>query len=202
MDQDDTWYEVRPRPRPSYVKWGPSCPTERGTAAKQPPNTFVVHGRRQACIRINRGPYLLQRNGRMDQDQDQHATWYGGRLRPRRHCVRRRPALPPQGEGTAATASTFRPMSIVAKRLDGSKCHLVYSFHRPSLRPSLFPFLPSVDSIRGLAHAAGFAAARRCLRFLVYCFVVHTVQDSCRLSRIQFTTPDATQLDSFAASAV
>jgi len=27
--------------------------------------------------------------------------------------------------------------------------------------------LPSNDSIRGFAHAAGFAAARRCLRFLV-----------------------------------
>jgi len=27
--------------------------------------------------------------------------------------------------------------------------------------------LPSVDSIMGFAHAAGFAAARRCLRFLV-----------------------------------
>ena len=27
--------------------------------------------------------------------------------------------------------------------------------------------LPSVDSIRGFVHAAGFAAARRCLRFLV-----------------------------------
>jgi len=27
--------------------------------------------------------------------------------------------------------------------------------------------LPSVESIRGFAHAAGFAAARRCLQFLV-----------------------------------
>jgi len=29
------------------------------------------------------------------------------------------------------------------------------------------PWLPTFDSIRGFAHAAGFAAARRCLRFLV-----------------------------------
>jgi len=28
--------------------------------------------------------------------------------------------------------------------------------------------LPGVESIRGFAHAAGFAAARRCLRFLVF----------------------------------
>jgi len=33
--------------------------------------------------------------------------------------------------------------------------------------PPLFPLLPGVESIRGFAHAAGFAAARRCLRFLV-----------------------------------
>jgi len=32
--------------------------------------------------------------------------------------------------------------------------------------PLPFTLLPSVDSIRGFAHAAGFAAARRCLRFL------------------------------------
>ena len=42
------------------------------------------------------------------------------------------------------------------------------SIQRPSLRLSFFPFLPSVDRIRGFAHAAGFAAARRCLRFLVF----------------------------------
>jgi len=33
------------------------------------------------------GPYLLRPNGCMDQD----ATWYGGRSRPRRLCVRRGP---------------------------------------------------------------------------------------------------------------
>jgi len=45
--------------------------------------------------------------------------------------------------------------------------------HPPYLPPFLptyiHPSLPSVDSIRGfaLAHAAGFAMALRCLRFLV-----------------------------------
>jgi len=32
------------------------------------------------------------------------------------------PALPPQNGGTAPN---FRPMSVVAKWLDGSRCHLV-----------------------------------------------------------------------------
>jgi len=33
--------------------------------------------------------------------------------------------------------------------------------------------LPSVDSISGFAHAAGFAAAWRCLRFLFYFVTDH-----------------------------
>jgi len=38
------------------------------------------------------GPCLLYPNGSMDQD----ATWYGGRPRPKRHCIRRGPSSPPQ----------------------------------------------------------------------------------------------------------
>jgi len=37
------------------------------------------------------GPYLLWRNGSMDQD----ATWHGGRPGPKRHCVRWGPSFPP-----------------------------------------------------------------------------------------------------------
>ena len=39
--------------------------------------------------------------------------------------------------------------------------------------PSLFPFLPTVDRIRGFAHAAGFAAARLCLQFLLTHWTFH-----------------------------
>jgi len=56
------------------------------------------------------GPCLLWPNCWMDQD----ATWYGGRPRPRRRCVRRGSSSPKKG-----TAPSFRPMSIVTKRLDG-----------------------------------------------------------------------------------
>jgi len=31
--EDATWYGSRPRPRPNYVRRGPSSPRERGTAA-------------------------------------------------------------------------------------------------------------------------------------------------------------------------
>jgi len=54
---------------------------------------------------------VLWPNGWMDQD----ATWYGGRPRSRRHCVRLGPSSPPTERGTAAP-STFRPISIVANR--------------------------------------------------------------------------------------
>ena len=66
----------------------------------------------------NFGPYLLWPNGCMDQD----ATWYGGRPRPRRHCVIDGDPAPSK---KVTAPATFRPMSIVAKRLGGSRCHLV-----------------------------------------------------------------------------
>ena len=56
------------------------------------------------------GLCLLWPNGWMDQD----ATWYGGRPRRRRHCVRWGPISLPE---RACTAPNFRSMSIVAKRL-------------------------------------------------------------------------------------
>jgi len=33
MDENETWHAYRPWPRPHRVRWGPSSPTERGTAA-------------------------------------------------------------------------------------------------------------------------------------------------------------------------
>ena len=49
------------------------------------------------------GPCLLQPNGWMDQD----TTWYGGRPRPRRHCVKWRLSSPTE-RGTAGP--NFWPM--------------------------------------------------------------------------------------------
>jgi len=37
MDEDATWYECRPRPRPHCVRRGPSYPTK---GAQQPPPSF------------------------------------------------------------------------------------------------------------------------------------------------------------------
>ena len=51
------------------VRWGPSYPRKTGT----PMHPHPIFG-----------PGLLWPNGWMDQD----ATWYGGKRRPRRRCVR------------------------------------------------------------------------------------------------------------------
>ena len=98
MDKDATCYEGRPRPRSHCVRLGPSpLPTKK----EQSPQ-FSAH--------------VLWPNGWMDQD----ASWYGGRPRPWPHCARWGPS-PSIQRGTAS----FRPMSVVAKRLDGTRCHLV-----------------------------------------------------------------------------
>ena len=78
------------------------------------------------------GRCLLWPNGWMDQD----ATWYGSGPQPRPHYVRRghSSTSPLRERGTAAPSlpskkghspPNFWPMSILAKRLERSRCHLV-----------------------------------------------------------------------------
>jgi len=55
---------------------------------------------------------------------DQYATWYGGRPRRKQHCVRQGPCSPSPTKG--AEAPNYRPMSVVTKRIHGSRCHLVW----------------------------------------------------------------------------
>jgi len=45
MDQDATWYRGMPPPRPHCVRWGPSCPTQRGTTAPTVRPMFTVSKR-------------------------------------------------------------------------------------------------------------------------------------------------------------
>jgi len=78
MDQDATWYGVRPQTRRHCVRWGPSSPPQKG--AESP--IF--------------SPCLLWPDGWMDQD----AIWHGGRSRPTTHCARWGPSSPPpKGDG-------------------------------------------------------------------------------------------------------
>ena len=81
----------------------PAPSPQRGTAP--PPPIF--------------GPCLLWPYGWMDQD----GTWHGGEPWSRPHCARWVPAALPKKE---AEPPQFRPIFIVAKRLDASRCHLVW----------------------------------------------------------------------------
>ena len=58
---------------------------------------------------------------------DQDETWQAGRPRPWPHCVRGGPRTPsPKGH-----SPNFQPISVIAKLLDGSRCHLVGRRPRP-----------------------------------------------------------------------
>jgi len=61
---------------------------------------------------------VLWPNGWLDQDE----TWHAGGPRPCAHCLMgTQHRLPQRG-----TAPSFRPRSVVAKWLDGLRCHLVW----------------------------------------------------------------------------
>jgi len=58
---------------------------------------------------------VLWPNGWMDQDE----TWHGDSPRPQPYCIRWGTQFPSPRQGT--TPPNFWPMSVVAKRLDGSR---------------------------------------------------------------------------------
>jgi len=105
MHQDATCYECKTQLRGLCVRWRPSPPKKGGGASHQ---IF--------------GPCLFWPNGWTDQD----ATWHGGRPQPRRLCVRWGPSPSSAHAEGVEPLPNFRPIFIVAKRLDASKCHLVY----------------------------------------------------------------------------
>ena len=120
MYQDTTWYGGRPQPRRHCVRRGLSSPPPPKERTAPQFSAHLDCGQMAVCIRIplgmevglgpgdfvfdgypappekkaqpppNFGPCVLGPNGWMDQD----ATWYGGRPRPRRHCVRWGPSSP------------------------------------------------------------------------------------------------------------
>ena len=104
VHHDANWYGARPPPRGLCIRWGPSPPPQKGGGAPCP--IF--------------GKFLLCPNGWMHHD----ATWYGGKPQPRGHCVRLGPI--PRHQKGAEPLANFRPISIIAKRLDGSRLRLAW----------------------------------------------------------------------------
>jgi len=106
MDQDVTWYGGRPRLRRLCVRWGPSPLPPKGA---EPPPQFSAHfycGQTTACIKMPLGIELGLGPGDFVLDGD--------------------PA--PSSPKGAQTPTNFRPISVAAKWLHGSRCHLVWSY--------------------------------------------------------------------------
>ena len=145
IDQDETWHAGRPRPWPHCVRWGPSSPPPKGHSPS-PPIFGPYCGQMAAWIKMSLGmelglgparrlcvrrgprplpkrgrspqifgPCLLRPNGWIDEDRPQ----------PRLLCVTWRPSPSPTKRGRSPLPN-FRPISIVAERLDASRCHLVW----------------------------------------------------------------------------
>jgi len=98
MDQDGTWHPVRPPPWPHCGRWGPSSPSQRGTAP-------------------NFRPYLLW----LDRLRC-HLVW---RQASAQTILCKTGTQLPSPKWGWSPLHNFRPMSIVAKRLDGSRWHLL-----------------------------------------------------------------------------
>jgi len=152
MNQDETSYAGRPRPRTHCVRWGP--PALSPSKGHNPQfSAHICYGQMAAWIKMPPGMEVGVGPGDVVLDGDlaphpQKGDGYplpnfrarfccgqtagciktalgmdGGRPQPRRLCVRWGPRpLPKKG---AEPSPQFSTMSVVAKRLDGSRCHLV-----------------------------------------------------------------------------
>ena len=148
-DQDETWHAGRPRPWPHCVRWGPSSPSPKGRS----PPPFSAHiccGQMAAWIKMSLGmelglgqPTVLhgdpapppQKGGRAPQFSThvycgQTTGWMKlvlgmeVGLSPGDSVLDEDPApLPKRGR---SPLPIFRPIYIVAKRLDAIRCHLVW----------------------------------------------------------------------------
>jgi len=138
---------IRSWSRPHCARWGPSSPPQKSGQSPQfsahfycdqtagcvkmplrievslSPGNFVLDGDPAPPPKGTEppifGPRLLWPNRCIDQD----ATWYGGRPRPTRHCVRCGPSFPsPKG-----TQPQFSANVCCGQTQDGLRCHLVWT---------------------------------------------------------------------------
>ena len=102
MDQDATWHGGRSRHTPHCARWGSSSPSPKG----QPQfSVHICYGQMAGWIKMPLGRELGLSPSDIVLDGDS--------------------AHPPR---KGDRAPNIRPMSIVAKRLDGSRCHLVRKY--------------------------------------------------------------------------
>jgi len=145
MDSDVTWYGERPRPRRLCVRWEPRSPSSKGGGAK-----FSTHvcGQTAGWIKMTLGTDVGLRPGDFVLDGDSAPSQKnGGNPSPQFsalvYCRQtaawiKMPLCTEVGHGLrdivldgerarrGSWVPNFWPMSVVAKRLDGLRCHLVW----------------------------------------------------------------------------
>jgi len=102
MDQDETWHEGRPRPWQHSVRWGPNSPPRSGHSPQFSAHTCC--GQMAGWINVPLGRELGLCPSDIVLDGDPA------------HPSPKRRQIPPN----------FWPMYVMAKRLDGSRWHLVW----------------------------------------------------------------------------
>ena len=103
MHQDATWYGARPQPEGLGVRWGPRCLPKKGA---EPPHKFSAHvycGQTAGWIKMKLGTQVGLGAGHTVLDGD--------------------PAPLPKG----AHPRNIWPISVAAKWLHGSRCHLIWT---------------------------------------------------------------------------
>jgi len=103
LGQDATWYGVKTRPRRLCVRWGPNSPVPKNPQF----SAHVCCGQTAGWIKMALGIEVNLGPGYIVLDWD--------------------PALlPKKGEKRGQMPHKIWPISIVAKRLDASRCHSVW----------------------------------------------------------------------------
>ena len=155
MHQDATWYGGRPHPRGLCVRWGsspPPFPKRRRSSGAEPPqfSAHVYYGQTAGWskmalgMEVGLGPVHIVLDG--DTASPPPKRWQSPQFSAHLYCVQTAgcikmpfdmevglstedfvldgdPASPSQKGGGAPN---FRPVSIVSKRLNGSRWHLAW----------------------------------------------------------------------------
>jgi len=138
MDQDGTWRGGGPWSRSHCDSCRPSSPPKKGGRA---PNFRPIYcGQMAGCITmplgmevgLSPGDFVLDatqppspKRGQSPQFSahvycgwmDQDVTWYGGRPRPKRHCVTWGPSSPPKGTAPQFLADVYCGQTAVCIRI-------------------------------------------------------------------------------------
>ena len=148
-DQDETWHKGRPRPWPHCVRWGPSSPSPKGHSPQF--SAHICCGQMAAWIKMSLGMEQGLGQGDFVLDGDHAPPPQKGAEPPKfsAHVYCNQTAVcmklvhgmevglspgnfvldgdpDPFPKKGRSPLPNFWPISIVAKWLDASRCHLVW----------------------------------------------------------------------------